>query len=544
MNVKQFLDLVRRSQLATDVELRKCLAAYLAEHDDRLPDDVHVVAGHLVDQGLLTQWQVAKLLDGKYRGFFLGKYKLLRHLGSGGMSSVYLAEHTMLRRLRAIKVLPRKRVHDSSYLQRFLLEAQAIARLDDPNIVRAYDVDQADETYYIVMEYVEGENLHALVRREGPLDYELAANCILQAASGLAHAHQAGLIHRDVKPANLLIDRSGTVKVLDLGLALFEQDDRASLTIEHNENVLGTADYLAPEQAVSSHNVDSRVDIYSLGCTMYFLLTGHPPFHKGSLAQRIAQHQTQPPPPIEAERPDCPRALIDICLRMLAKSPGDRYQTMDEVCRDIRTWLEQGESALVGSSPAMLATARAHTATKQGAPSRDPRRQRHRAKGGSFGWLRALLPFGQRPPEEGYSETVANVDSGTTKGARASDSRLQAASPSDLTVVPLDDALPRATPLPQAEPLGDSTVVAEDSGRLDLGIEVLDKQASSLVRARYARAKRKSPWSIWVIALIAVLFVAAIVALALYLARPREPAAPPAVPSTAQSRSTSSLPIV
>ena len=191
------------------------------------------------------------------------------------MSSVYLAEHVTMCRRVAIKVLPHSRVKDSSYLARFYREARAAAALDDPNIVRAYDVDSdvekqtGKETHYLVMEYVEGRDLQVAVTADGPLSPVQAADYIRQAASGLAHAHQVGLIHRDIKPGNLLIDIKGTVKILDMGLAAFSDDSQASLTIAHDERVLGTVDYLSPEQAIDSHTVDGRADIYSLGCTLY-----------------------------------------------------------------------------------------------------------------------------------------------------------------------------------------------------------------------------------------------------------------------------------
>jgi serine/threonine protein kinase len=171
------------------------------------------------------------------------------------------------------------------------------------------------------------------------LDPLSAAEYIRQAALGLHHAHQAGLIHRDVKPANLLVDKNGTVKILDLGLARFTGEDQASLTLAYDENVLGTADYLAPEQAINSHGVDARADIYSLGCTLYYLLTGHPPFPEGTLPQRLMAHQKQPPPSIKKERPDVPDDLIRICMRMMAKKPAARYQTMAEVADALAEWL-------------------------------------------------------------------------------------------------------------------------------------------------------------------------------------------------------------
>src|SRR5205823_1481914 len=190
----------------------------------------------LVKVGLLTRWQADKLLAGKHKGFFIRHYKLLSHLGTGGMSSVYLAEHKWMQRKVAIKVLPSERIEDSSYLARFHLEAQAVGSLNHPNIVRAYDIDNHDKLHYLVMEFVDGRDLQLLVKSDGPLDYRTAARYIAQAASGLQHAHEAGLVHRDIKPANLLVDMLQVVKVLDLGLAKFSDSKRASLTMAFDEN--------------------------------------------------------------------------------------------------------------------------------------------------------------------------------------------------------------------------------------------------------------------------------------------------------------------
>ena len=255
------------------------------------------------------------------------------------MSSVYLAEHVLMQRRVAIKVLPKHRVDDTSYLARFHREAQAAAALDHRNIVRAYDVDNDGDIHYLVMEYVEGRDLQQIVKDDGPLDYADAAEYIRQAAEGLAHAHEAGLIHRDVKPANLLVDQRNVVKVLDLGLARFTDEDRASLTVAYDENVLGTADYLAPEQAIDSHGVDARADIYSLGCSLYFLLTGHPPFPDGTLPQRLMAHQKQPPPSIYKDRPDAPKDLVAICMKMMAKKADERYQSAAEAAAALGEWL-------------------------------------------------------------------------------------------------------------------------------------------------------------------------------------------------------------
>jgi serine/threonine protein kinase len=344
--IDSFLDLVRRSGLVEKDQLNAVLLDLKQQSGGSPPTDADFVSKKLVELGLLTRWQCDNILEGRHKGFFLGKYKLLNHLGTGGMSSVYLAEHVLMQRRVAIKVLPKNRVEDSSYLARFHREAQAAAALDHRNIVRAYDVDNDGNIHYLVMEYVEGRDLQQLVKDEGPLDYLVAADYIRQAADGLAHAHKANLIHRDVKPANLLVDQRKVVKVLDLGLARFTDEDRASLTVAYDENVLGTADYLAPEQALDSHGVDGRADIYGLGCSLYFLLTGHPPFPEGTLPQRLMMHQKQQPPSIIKDRPDAPEDLLDICAKMMAKKPNQRYQTMTDVSEALADWLKkQGKDA-------------------------------------------------------------------------------------------------------------------------------------------------------------------------------------------------------
>ncbi len=336
VNSQRFLEMVAKSRLVAPEALAKFTRQLHETYGETLPEDAAPIAAAAVKAGLLTQWHTEKLLTGKYKGFFLGKYKLLGHIGTGGMSSVYLAEHIRMQDKRAIKVLPRTRVKDATYLARFQLEAKAIASLSHPNIVLAYDIDNEGDVHYIVMEYVEGVDLQVLVRRDGPLPPGEAALLLAQAADGLHHAHQRGVIHRDVKPANLLLDLEGRVRLLDMGLALVSAQEEESLTVVHNENVLGTADYLAPEQALNSHTVDHRADIYGLGCTLYFLLTGRPPFPEGSLAQRIAKHQNEMPTSIRKIRSDCPGELEGICVKMMQKDPQYRYQSAADVAEVLR----------------------------------------------------------------------------------------------------------------------------------------------------------------------------------------------------------------
>ena len=347
-DAQSFLDLVKRSQLVQEDPLKEFLSKIRKQQSEGLLKSSESLAKAFVEEELLTEWQAEKLLAGKHRGFMLGKYKLLGQLGKGGMSTVYLAEHILMRARRAIKVLPRNRVKDATYLKRFELEARAAAKLDDPNIVRTYDIDNEGDTHYIVMEYVEGRDLHQLVKKIGHLKFDTAADYIAQVARGLDHAHEMGLVHRDIKPANCLLDNNGVVKLLDMGLARIV-DDAASLTIDNNENVLGTADYLAPEQAMNSHSADSRADIYSLGCTLYFLLTSHPPFPEGSISERLMKHQIETPSGVMKDRPDVPPTLLHICEKMMAKKPDDRYHTAGEVAERLAEWLS-GRGQEVGAS--------------------------------------------------------------------------------------------------------------------------------------------------------------------------------------------------
>ena len=327
---EQFLKIVAKSGIVESKALDRLVVKIREKLDGKLPENPKRLALLLEKKGLVTAWHNEKLLAGKYKGFFLGKHKLLGHIGTGGMSSVYLAEHVRMGDRRAIKVLPKSRVSDATYLARFQLEAKAIASLSHKNIVRAYDIDNEGDVHYIVMEYVDGLDLQQLVKRDGAMDFSLAADIVAQAARGLAHAHSKGVVHRDVKPANLLVGADGVVKLLDMGLALVSSGDDESLTVANNENVLGTADYLAPEQALNSHQVDHRADIYGLGCTLYYLLTAKPPFSDGTLAQRIAKHQTEMPSAIREHRPDCPGELDGICVKMIQKDPKYRYQSAGE----------------------------------------------------------------------------------------------------------------------------------------------------------------------------------------------------------------------
>ncbi len=331
------LQLVRKSGLVAPQRLDEYAAGLRA--GGRAPSDPAALAREMVRGGLLTYFQSRQLLAGKYRGFLLGRYKILEHLGAGGMGTVLLCEHTHMRHRVAVKVLPPDKARDPSALTRFYREARAAASLDHPNLVRAHDIDRQDRHHFLVMDYVDGVSLQAVVRKHGPLDPVRAAHYVRQAALGLQHAHESGLVHRDVKPGNLLLDRQGTVKVTDLGLTRVRDDGGEALTHKYDgQFVLGSADYFAPEQAVDSHAVDIRADVYSLGATFYYLLTGRPPFAEGTVAQKLLCHQMREPRPLREVRPDVPEGLAAVLARMMAKAPSDRYQTPADVAEALAPW--------------------------------------------------------------------------------------------------------------------------------------------------------------------------------------------------------------
>lgn len=361
ITVDSFLDLLQQSGLVSDAQML-ILKSEFSGQDKVKPETPRVLADELVKRGILTEWQADMLAQGKHRGFRLGSYRILRPLGQGGMSKVFLAEHEMMHRRCAIKVLPSKYQEDPDLLRRFHVEARAIAALDHPHIVRAYDfakdVKYGKEIPYLVMEYVEGQDLRRMIDEQGPMDYRKAADLIAQAAEGLSHAHEAGFVHRDIKPANLLVDPNGVLKILDLGLAsaTFEGEDAWQGT-EGEQSAVGTADYVAPEQVMDSRGVDGRADIYSLGFTFYFLLTGKRPFPKSTLVELLMAHRVENPEPLGKLRPDVPLELVSIVEQMTAKNPALRFQTAKDVAERLRAWLHDSESGREYSRLSLLMAA-------------------------------------------------------------------------------------------------------------------------------------------------------------------------------------------
>jgi serine/threonine-protein kinase len=310
--------------------------------------DARALVKELVGRHWLTPHQANLLFQGRGQELVIGPYVVLNRVGEGGMGQVFKARHKTLGKIVALKVLRKDRVGNPAAVQRFAREVQAAAQVSHPNVVLAIDADRAGDSYYIAMEYVDGIDLGKLVKGSGPLPVAEACDYACQAARGLAACHERGLVHRDIKPSNLMLavsrppkgPSSGraptskkTIKVLDLGLARLEPGagENPAARLTQLGKIVGTPDFLAPEQARDSHQVDGRADLYSLGCTLYFLLTGQTPFGAGTPTEKLFRHQVDEAPPLEQVRPEVPPVLGEVVRKLMAKRPKDRYQSADEV---------------------------------------------------------------------------------------------------------------------------------------------------------------------------------------------------------------------
>ncbi len=279
------------------------------------------------------------------------RYRVFERIGMGGMGAVYKAEHRLMRRIVALKVVHPRLLSNPSAVERFEREVHLAAKLSHPNIVVSYDADEAGGLHFLAMEYVEGETLDLRIQRHGPTSVRQACRWIEQAALGLEHAHDQGMAHRDIKPANLMITPEGDVRILDFGLSRIVTErvtpteaTSSPLTSEtetRTDMILGTPDYVAPEQIVDSSRADIRSDIYSLGCSLYFLLAGKSPFHQRNLSGKLSAHQNEPFPDIREQRSDIPAALHAVLNRMTAKDPEARFQTPAEVAAQLHSIVEE-----------------------------------------------------------------------------------------------------------------------------------------------------------------------------------------------------------
>jgi serine/threonine protein kinase len=279
------------------------------------------------------------------------RYRVLRELGRGGMGVVYQARQTVLDRPVVIKVISKFLVDHTDALERFRREARAAARLAHPNIVAAYDADQAGDLHFLVMEFVPGQSLAEVLHKRGPLPVAQACGYVRQAALGLQHAHERGMVHRDIKPQNLMLTPQGQVKILDFGLAKVASEHGSGTGLTASGAYVGTPDYSAPEQATNARTADIRADLYSLGCTLYCLLAGRPPFHEETQVLTILAHLEKEPVPLARLRPDVPAALWAVVARLLAKDPARRYQTPAEVAQALAPFARAERKARRASVP-------------------------------------------------------------------------------------------------------------------------------------------------------------------------------------------------
>ena len=358
-------------RLASVPLLPTALEEWRAEHVD---GDARAFVEEQVADGKLTLYQAEALLDPQSPPLALGNYVILDRIGSGGMGQVFKAKHRRMKRLAAIKILADDLTNSPEAIDRFHQEVEAAARLSHPNIVITHDADECDGLHYLVMEYVAGHDLASVVEAEGSLEVPLAVECILQAARGLEYAHGKGIVHRDIKPGNLLLTgMAGSqtavhdkpiVKILDMGLARLSKhrpsfgdslDDVPALTA--TGQIMGTIDYMSPEQAEDAHAVDHRADIYSLGCTLYRLLAGRPLFGGTTAMKKLLAHREADIPSLCAVRSDVPAELEAAYRKMVAKTPDDRFQTMTELIGALLTCQQKLEDPVAQATLAHVVDA-------------------------------------------------------------------------------------------------------------------------------------------------------------------------------------------
>jgi eukaryotic-like serine/threonine-protein kinase len=335
-SVDAFLKTILRSGILD----RDSLQAILRKAPGEQRRNAEAIAEHLIKHGHLTRFQAGKLLRGMSVGLVLGPYQVLAPLGRGGMGTVYLARDGRSHLLVALKVLPPKKAREEErLLARFRREMDMCQRVSHPHLAWAYEVGLSQGVYYIALEYIPGRSLFRLVSEEGPLSVPRAARLFAEVCSALDHAHTQGLIHRDLKPSNIMITPHDHAKVLDLGLALVQGEAPADREVVGGDGyVVGTMDYIAPEQAEDAASVAPSCDIYSLGCALYYALTGRAPFPGGTALEKIHRHRTIDPTPIPELNPSVAPAFIGIVRKMMAKQPKQRFASAGELREKLLQW--------------------------------------------------------------------------------------------------------------------------------------------------------------------------------------------------------------
>ncbi len=362
--VDDFLRTVLRSGLLGRAELQ----AALRDVPRGQREDPSCLAEHLIHAGKLSRFQAAKLLKGTALGLVLGPYQVLAPIGKGGMSTVYLCRDERTQQLLALKVLPpRKARLENRMLVRFQREMKMSQLVGHPHVAWTCEVGAYRGVHYIAMEYIPGKTLSRVVADQGPLEVPRAARLMAEVASGLHHAHDQGLIHRDLKPSNILVTPRDHAKVLDLGLALLDGETGDSRIVGGQGYILGTMDYIAPEQTTDAAAVDRRSDLYSLGCTLYYALSGQPPFPGGTSRDKIMHHRQDQPPSLASLRPGLPPAFVALVERLMAKEPGLRPPTAAAAEEELRAWA--GGPVLPLDAPTDSSYAASVAALQEASPS-------------------------------------------------------------------------------------------------------------------------------------------------------------------------------
>ncbi|MCP4375535.1 MAG: serine/threonine protein kinase [bacterium] len=333
ITLRKFIDELNSSFLLDEDDVAQCLERFGIDCET---GDAETFSSMLVADEYLTPFQASAALQERSGALVIGDYHVLDVIGSGGMGQVYKARHRIMKRLVAIKIMHTAKAANPKLVRRFYREVEAVARLSHPNIVTAYDAGETPGGLYLAMEYVKGVDLSVILRSISSIETDQAINVVLQVANGLTYAHQHNVIHRDIKPGNLLVSRDGTVKILDMGLARFTEDEAADVSLTMIGPLMGTVEYMAPEHAANARDADHRSDIYSLGCTMYRMLTGRLPYGGETPVEKLIAQREHPIPQLSDKVSDIPEALQDIFARMVAKDPDDRYQSMEECLSDLQ----------------------------------------------------------------------------------------------------------------------------------------------------------------------------------------------------------------
>lgn len=336
-NVDQFIGQLTKCSLLDAEKLRR------ASKIVRLKPDLKEGVTQLIADGYLTRWQARQLLEDGPKRFFVGQYLLLKELGRGGMGTVYRAMHPAMSRVVALKVMSNDFLTDRKKVARFEREIRTAAALDHPNIARALDAGHDGDTHYLVMEHVHGKDIDHWIEAIKVLPIAWCCQCISQAAAGLQHAFERGVTHRDLKPSNLLVvgkslDREPVVKIVDFGLARMSDDVGGEEQLTRAGRTVGTWAYIAPEQAMDATHADIRSDIYSLGCTLYHMLSGRLPFQGKTELETLMMRMKSDPPRLKSVRSDVDSRLDDIVAKMVSRDPSQRFQTPAELAQALTAY--------------------------------------------------------------------------------------------------------------------------------------------------------------------------------------------------------------